>query len=259
MKVLIVEDEPLAAEQLENMILTYESHFEVVAKLDSIESSIHWLKNNPLPDLAFFDIQLADGLSFRIFEETQLEIPVVFTTAYDEYALKAFQVNSIDYLLKPIAYESLAKAIDKYARLFLSPQTQATATVDVATIKAVVDSIRKPKKYKSRFVVKRGEHLVSVPTSEILYFYSEDKFTFLKTHEEQRYIIDFTLAELDSQLDPERFFRVNRQYLIAHEALQDIISYSHSRLKVKLQYSDDPNIVVSKQKVSEFKAWLEGE
>ncbi len=259
MKVLIVEDEPLAAEQLEEMILTYESHIEILAKLDSIESAVQWLKTHPAPDLAFFDIQLADGLSFRIFEEVEFVTPVIFTTAFDEYALKAFEVNSIDYLLKPIGYENLAKAIDKYAKLFLAPQVNAPATLNLATIKSVMESIQKPKRYKSRFVVKRGEHLHSLSVEEVLYFYSEDKFTFIKTRQDQRFIIDFTLAELESQLDPERFFRVNRQYLITHTALKDIISYSHSRLKVNLLHSDDANIVVSKQKVPEFKTWLEGE
>lgn len=258
MKVLIVEDEPLAAERLEDLILQYESHIEILAKLESVEDTVNWLNSHPAPDLAFFDIQLADGLSFRIFDQVKFESPIIFTTAFDEYAIRAFQVNSIDYLLKPLEYEDLADALDKYAKLFINANVSKDIP-SLETLQALMQSFQKPQKFKKRFVVKKGEHLVSVPVEETLYFYSEDKFTFLRMLEGQRYIIDFTLAELENQLNPEKFFRVNRQYLIAHEALQDIISYTHSRLKVRLKFSEDKNIVVSKQKVAEFKGWLEGE
>jgi len=255
MKVLIVEDEPLAADRLEELILEYEPHIEIMAKLDSVSSVVKWISQNPLPDLAFFDIQLADGLSFRIFEQVDFKRPIVFTTAYDEYAIQAFKVNSIDYLLKPIQFDELADAIDKYVKLFdRTSFTGQPLTLD--TIHQLIDSIGKKQAYKSRFVVKRGEHLQSIHINEILYFYTEDKVTFLKTQDGKRFIMEYTLSELEEQLDSKVFFRINRQYLISHQALKDVVAHSHSRLKVTLNHTDDDRIIISKQKVAEFKKWL---
>ncbi len=255
MKVLIVEDEPLAADRLEDLILEYEPHIEIMAKLDSVSSVVDWTSQNPMPDLAFFDIQLADGLSFRIFEQVDFKSPIVFTTAFDEYAIQAFKVNSIDYLLKPIQFDELADAIDKYVKLFdRNSFTGKPLTLD--TIRQLIDSIGKEKSYKTRFVVRKGEHLGSIHIHEILYFYTEDKVTFLRTQEGKRFIMEYTLSELEEQLDSKNFFRINRQYLISHQALKDVITHSHSRLKVILNHTDDDRIIISKQKVSDFKEWL---
>ena len=255
MRILIVEDEPLAAERLEQLILEYESHMKIVAKKDAVSSTIQWLKENEKPDLAFFDIQLADGLSFMIFEQMKVDFPVIFTTAFDEYAIQAFKVNSVDYLLKPIEFESLANAIDKFVKIH-QPFSQQSQKIDFGTIQQLISSVHQQKNYKARFVVKKGEHLYSIAVEDIAFFYSEDKYTFFKTTASDRFMIDHTLGELELMLDPEKFFRLNRQYLISHQAIKDIISHSHSRLKVQLSQADDDHIIVSKQKVAEFKKWL---
>ncbi len=256
MKVLIVEDEPTAADRLEELILQYEPHIDILAKIDTVSEAVQWLKQHPHPNLAFFDIQLADGLSFRIFEQVNFKTPVIFTTAYDEYAIQAFKVNSIDYLLKPIQFEDLADAIDKYVKLFQSPSSTLNDSLNLETITQLIESVKKEKKYKYRYIVKKGEHLHSITTEEILYFYAEDKITFFKTRDGKRFIIEYTLAQLEDQLDPQLFFRINRQYIISHASLKDVVTHSHSRLKVVIQYAENEKVIISKQKVAEFKDWL---
>lgn len=254
MKVLIIEDEPLAAERLKELILSYEAHIEILTVLDSVESSIQWLKSHPHPDLIFLDIQLADGLSFDIFNQVEPKAPIIFTTAYDEYALQAFKVNSIDYLLKPIDEEELGKSIDKYVRLYA--RQERALTLEEEQIQALLGSLRRTDSFKKRFVVKKGEHLLSIAVEDVLYFYSEDKVCLMRTNDQRRYVIDNILGDLETQLDPEKFFRLNRKYIACHEAITDIISYSNSRLKVRLKHADDEDIVISKQKVKAFKEWL---
>lgn len=256
MRILIVEDEPLAAERLAQLILEYESHIQVVATLDSVRGTVKWLQEHPEPDLVFMDIELADGLSFNIFEQQRLQAPVIFTTAYDEYAIRAFKVNSVDYLLKPLSAEDVAQAIDKYVRLFTRPEP-ALAPVNLQTIKALLEDMHQPQVYKQRFVVRQGERLFSIPVQEILYFYAEEKLTFLKTRAGKRHIVEETLGELEARLDPQAFFRLNRQYLVCHDAIQEIIAHSHSRLKVLLPFTEDDQIIVSKNKVGDFKTWLD--
>jgi len=257
MKVLIVEDEPLAAERLAELILQYESHIDIVASLDSISSTVEWIQKNKKPDLAFFDIQLADGLSFRIFEQVDFDVPVIFTTAFDAYTLQAFKVNSVDYLLKPIQFDDLAEAIDKYVKLF-GKNMYASTPLTMETISELIQSVKQQTSppHKKRYVVRRGEQLVSVPVEEILYFYAEDKLTFFRTHENKRYTIEYTLSDLEQQLPTEDFFRINRQYIVSHRAIERIIAHSHSRLKLTLLFANDPHVVISKQKVLDFKRWL---
>ncbi len=251
MNVLIIEDERLAAERLESLIKQYGADINVVGFCDSVSASVKWFNSNPVPDLAFLDIQLADGLSFEIFEQTIVDCPVIFTTAFDEYAIKAFKVNSIDYLLKPIDLEELSAAIEKFKK------TQRPEAVPQQH--QVFDKVLQmlSHNYKKRFVIKVGEHIRSIPVENILYFYSYEKATFLHTSDNRNYVIDYPLEQLENLVDPGLFFRVNRKYMIAMNSFDDIISYSNSRLKVELLHSDDQDVIVAREKVKEFKNWLD--
>ncbi len=248
MKILIVEDEHLAADRLKGLILDQEPETEVLAILDSVESAVAWLRKNPAPDLAFFDIQLADGMSFSVFEQVEWKGPVIFTTAYDEYALQAFRVNSVDYLLKPIEPDALQTALDKYKQVHRIPEIPDFA----ALVKAI--SNRQPA-FKSRFLVQKGEQWVSVPVADILYFYSEEKVTFFRTADDKRYLVSQTLNELEGMLDPAMFFRLNRGFLLCHAAIEDIRSFFNRRLRIKLKYVKEPE-TVSRERLAAFRAWL---
>jgi DNA-binding LytR/AlgR family response regulator len=198
------------------------------------------------------DIQLADGLSFEIFDKVEVLTPVIFTTAFDEYALKAFKVNSIDYILKPFDKDELHKALKKYDQL---RAVNANPSGMIESIGYAMQMLTK--KYKQRFVLKVGEHLKSVEVSEILFFFSLEKATFCKTKEGRKHILDFTLDQLEGLLDPQRFFRINRKYIIAVDSLQDMVSYTNSRLRLVLKTSDDKDIIVARERVQEFKEWLD--
>lgn len=252
MRVLIIEDEVLAAERLADMVMKLLPQTEIMAKLDSISAAVRWFGENPSPDLAFFDIQLADGISFEIFEKTRVDCPVIFTTAYDEYALKAFKVNSIDYLLKPIDDNELKRAIDKYHFLHANTGEPQNITQNIDNVIRLLT-----KQYKSRFVVKVGEHIRSVPTDEILCFYSMAKASYFLTEDNRNYVMDHSLEQIANLVDPDRFFRVSRSYIVAIDAITDIISYSNSRLKLKLKHPTEDDIIVAREKVREFKLWLE--
>ncbi|MEM6262009.1 MAG: LytTR family DNA-binding domain-containing protein [Bacteroidota bacterium] len=256
MKVLIIEDELPAAERLTSLIRQYESHIEVMGPLDCVEEAVEWFKQNPAPDLAFMDIQLADGLSFFIFDQVEVTCPVIFTTAYDEYAIRAFKVNSVDYLLKPLSFEEFANSMDKYVELHMMPKKDEPAAIDINALRQVMSEMKKD--YQSRFVVRKGEHLLAVPVERILYFYSEDKVTLFRTADNQRFIVDRTLGELEERVNPAYFFRINRKYLVRPEAIKDMVTFSSSRIRLDLLHSDDREVVVSRQRVQEFKQWLEG-
>ncbi len=250
MNVLIVEDEGIAAERLTQLLVQLDANIEVVAHLDSIKTSVDWFHSNEAPDLAFFDIQLADGLSFEIFKQIEVTCPIIFTTAYDQYAIEAFKVNSVDYLLKPMMESDLQRALTKFKK-----QNQPTQTVDMATL---MNLIQKPtKSYKERFVIKVGEHLKSVLTNEVEIFLSENKATYLHSKENKRFIIDFTLDQIQEAIDPNLFFRINRKYLIHIDGIKDIITYSNSRLKLELHHFNADDMIVSREKVTLFKEWLD--
>lgn len=256
MKILIVEDENLAVERLKNLIQKYDRNIQLLDWLDSVEDTVHWLKTNPAPDLLFLDIQLADGLSFEIFDSVAVKTPVIFTTAFDEYALRAFKVNSIDYLLKPLDYKELVKAIDKFKTQY---QQTKTPIPDWSVLQETLKIIRSGKDYKTRFAVKKGHHLASIPVSNIAYFFSEHKITWLKTKDNKKYAVDYTLDQLSELLQPNDFFRLNRKYITSIEAIKDVVSYSNSRLKVQLlDTSKDDLILISREKVGHFKNWLDG-
>ncbi len=251
MRVLIIEDEKLAADRLEMLIKQYDSAIEIAGRLDSVKSSVKWLGTNPQPDLAFLDIQLADGLSFEIFEQTILDSPIIFTTAFDEYAVRAFKVNSIDYLLKPIDLDELTVAIEKFKRIQPQPDTEPRQHIFDKVLNLLTDN------YKRRFVIKVGEHIRSVPVEEILYFYSLEKATYLHTSGDRNYVIDYSLEQIENLIDPKLFFRINRRYIISLNSFTDIIAYTNSRLKIELLHSDDNDVIVAREKTSDFKKWLD--
>ncbi len=251
MRVLIIEDEKPAADRLEMLIKQYDPDIEIAGRADSVKSSVKWIDSNPKPDLAFLDIQLADGLSFEIFEQTVLDCPVIFTTAFDEYAIRAFKVNSIDYLLKPIDLDELTAAIEKYKRILPQPDTEPRQHIFDKVLNLLTDN------YKRRFVIKVGEHIRSIPVEDILYFYSQEKATYLHTSGDRNYVIDYSLEQIENLIDPKFFFRINRRYLISLTSFTDIIAYTNSRLKIELLQSDDNDVIVAREKTSDFKKWLD--
>lgn len=252
MNILIIEDEPQAAKRLETLVQELLPAAHVLAKIDSVRKSVEWFKNNPAPDLTLMDIQLADGISFQIFEQCEVKCPVIFTTAYDEYALKAFKVNSIDYILKPVAKNDLQAALRKLESL--AGSVDGTRKL-LNSIGEVVQKLSK--KHKERFVIKVGEHLRTIEVRDILYFHSQDKATFCNTTDNRNHILDFTLEQLEDMIDPLVYFRVNRKYFVRAEAIQDIISYTNSRLKLVLKNSTDNDVIVARERVQEFKLWLD--
>lgn len=252
MRVLIIEDEPQAASRLERLLQELEPALTILKKIDTVKRSVEWLRENPKPDLIFMDIQLADGISFAIFEQHEVKSPVIFTTAYDAYALKAFKVNSIDYILKPFDKEELGAALTKFRSLVKS---EPDTTLLLSNIEQTIQQLTK--KYKTRFVIKVGEHLRTVEVDTVFYFSSQEKTTFCHTTDNRSHILDYTLEQLEEMVDPDRFFRINRKYLVAAHAIQDIISYTNSRLRLVLKGSPDNDIIVARERVQEFKNWLD--
>jgi len=214
-----------------------------------VKSSVQWFTSNPSPDLVIMDIQLADGISFQIFEQCQVKSPVIFTTAYDEYALKAFKVNSIDYILKPVDADELKQAIQKYKSLTAAPDKI------LESIGYAVQMLTK--KFKERFVIKVGEHLKSIEANDILFFFSLEKTTFAQTADGRKHILNFTIDQLEGLLDTSKFFRINRKYMVNVKSIQDMINHSNSRLKLVLKTCDDPDVIVARERVQEFKDWLD--
>ena len=250
MRILIIEDEKLAANRLQKLITSVIPEASVVKTLTSIKTAVDFFRKGRFPDLAFFDIQLSDGLSFEIFEEVSVPCPVIFTTAYDQYALRAFKVNSVDYLLKPIREEDLVAAIDKFKE-----RINKNSTLDLNLVQRLIQEMAPT--YKSRFMVKTGEHLLAVPVEDILYFFSEEKVTFLLTRQNKRYIIDYSLDHLEQMVHPSSFFRVNRAFLVGFKAISKIIAYSGNRLKITMSAERSKDVLVSWEKVGAFKLWLD--
>ncbi len=254
MKILIVEDEPLAAAQLAAHLSALRTEAQILGVCDTVKSAMAWFQDNEIPDLAFFDIQLGDGLSFEIFDKVEFSTPVIFTTAFDQYAIKAFKVNSIDYLLKPIDRAELEKALIKFENI--SAPTLPNFTVE--TLKEIVTSLQQ-KKYKNRFLVKVGVRIKIIEATEVLYFYSYQKGTYTKLNDGKEYLLDYSLELLEEMVNPSEFFRINRKYLVKLDSIKDVISYSNSRLKLKVSYPVDDGFLVAREKVKQFKHWLEGE
>lgn len=254
MKVLIIEDEKPAAKRMTYLLKQYNESIEIPAVLQSVKASIRWFETNPHPDLVFSDIQLADGLSFEIYNTINVKLPIIFTTAYDEYAIRAFKLNSVDYLLKPIERNELYAAISKFNTNFKKPSENNTFSPEV--MKKLMQSVLN--EYKSRFVVRVGEHIRTVDISDILYFYSFEKATFMYTADQKNYVVDYSLEQLEKMIDPKRFFRVNRQYLVSLKSIKDIVVFSNRRLKVALISGTNNSIIASRDRVAGFKEWLDG-
>lgn len=250
MKVLLIEDEARAAQRLEKLILDINKDIQVLDQLDSIETTVDWLQKHPTPDLIFMDIHLADGAAFEIFKRVEITAPIIFTTAYDQYAIQAFQVNAIDYLLKPIKKEALQKAIEKYQSLQKAP------TTDYSELLLQLQSQQQSN--TKRFLVRIGRNLKAVNLEDAAYFLTENKITFLISKDGKKYAIDFSLEKLEEDLDPKQFFRVNRQFIVRADAITKMNIVSKSRVKLYL-HPCDYETIVSTERSGNFKRWLTGD
>jgi len=251
MNVLIIEDEKPAARRLARLLTAL--NVSVSTMLHSVEEAVEWFQNNEHPDLIFLDIQLSDGLSFEIFDLVEVNSAIIFTTAYDEYALQAFKLNSIDYLLKPIDDEELESAVRKYQNLKPNHEQISLDFEDIK--KLLVNPLER--EYKKRFTIRLGQHLKIINADEIECFYSENKGTYAATAEGRNYLLDTTLENLENELSPQIFFRVSRKYYININHIKDIVSYTNSRLIIKLNRYNEQEIIVSRERVRDFKLWLE--
>lgn len=251
MKVLIIEDEDPAAKRLQKLLKEIEPGINVVGHIVSVSSAVKWFGEHEQPDLLFSDIQLSDGLSFEIFKSVEVTCPVIFTTAFDQYAIDAFKVNSIDYLLKPIKKEELENAVAKYKKMSAAP---AAPAIDLSKLLQTLNPVGT--EYKKRFVVRYGEHIKTIDIEEVVYFYTEDKVTFLCTKDGRRYVIDYNLDTLDASLDPKSFFRINRQYIIGIHSIAEMFTYTKSRVLIKLNPPAKHETIVSTERSADFKHWL---
>lgn len=250
MKILILEDEPLAAKRIESLVKSLEPTAEILAKLESVRSAVKWFNEHPQPDLVLMDIQLADGLSFEIFQQAEVSAPIIFTTAYDEYAIRAFKVNSVDYLLKPVEKDELEAALEKW-------KTQQGPTSQDHIGRALNALLSQKTEWKTRFMLKAGARFDIVETNDVAYLYAEDKVVFLVTKDQKKYYVDETLDELEQKLNPKSFFRINRKYLTQLPAIERIEPHFNGRLKIKIRYRDDDDVYVSREKAEVFKRWLD--
>ena len=248
-KVIIIEDEKPAARRLQRMLEKLKIKTQTM--LHSVAESVEWFQNNPDPDLIFLDIQLSDGLSFEIFEHVKTDSAIIFTTAYDEYALKAFKLNSIDYLLKPIDDEELKAAVSKFQNT-----QQFNGNINVHDLRSLLTQNSHNRTFKTRFTAQVGQHLKLVEVSDIACFYSENKATYIHCFTGRNYPIDIPLEQLEEDLDPEKFHRINRKCILNINAIKDIVSYTNSRLEIKLENFDEFQLIVSRERVKDFKAWL---
>ena len=249
MKALIIEDEMVAAQALQKLIGEVSPETEIIGVLESVEESVDWLENNPMPDLIFMDIHLADGSSFAIFERVNVTCPVVFTTAYDEFALKAFEVNSIDYLLKPISKEDLERAMNKFHNL-------AGIHFNADKIEKLLEQLGEKKRHRNYFLLPERDKLVPLSTKDIAYAYIDSKSVKIVTHEHKTYYLTHTLDDLMAQLDPTLFFRANRQFIVSRDAIKDVSIWFGNKLAINLNIEVPEKIIVSKARVAEFKCWF---
>ncbi|WP_337045110.1 LytR/AlgR family response regulator transcription factor [Emticicia sp. 17c] len=260
MNALIVEDEALSVRRLKKIINEITSEINVIGVTDSIEDTVEWLETNRAnlnadPDLIFLDIELSDGQSFEIFNRTEVKSTVIFTTSYDEYALQAFKVNSIDYLLKPVHRDDLQRSLNKYEALKVHSKP---AQDSLGGIKKLLDELKKhaTPEYRERFLVKQNQKLLSIEVGEIAYFFTDERYSFFTTHTNQKFLVDYTLDEIAETLDPARFFRINRAMILTHKAVEKMEPYFGSRLALTLRPSYNKQALVSREKVSDFKLWM---
>jgi two-component system, LytTR family, response regulator LytT len=251
MKVVIIEDESVARQNLQTMLLEIDPDIKVISMLDSIETSIKYFETRPEVDLVFMDIELGDGQSFDIFKSTTIESPIVFTTAYQEHALKAFKLNSVDYLLKPVEKSELVSALTKYKKLHIEQKQRIHAN-----ILSLLDKVQDAGQYRTRYLAKSGTRLISVLTDDISYFYTKDRLQFIKTLRGEDYIIDKRLDEIELELNAKTFFRVNRQFILNYNSIHKVHTWFSGKLKVSVQPAAHEEIIISRLKAAEFKKWL---
>ena len=254
MNILIIEDEFRAVNQLQNTLKKCAFEYTLLQIIDTVEDAVDWFQNNQMPDLIFMDIQLADGLSFEIFQNVEVEAPIIFTTAFDKYAIQAFKVNSVDYLLKPIKEEDLQTALQKFTK------SNKTETIEASVLKQLLISIQrqteiKNAKKRNGLLVKEGAGFVQIKITDVLYVYSEDSVTFGVTGS-KRYIIDETIDQLFNSFDHDQFYKINRGQIVAKAAIQKINPYFNHRVKLSVSHERDQEFIVSRQKTSDFKAWM---
>jgi len=255
MKILIIEDEALAARRIKAMVTGFDSSYEVLDVLNSVATSVKWLQENPAPDLILMDIELVDGQSFEIFNEVEVKCPVIFTTAYDEYAIKAFKVNSIDYLLKPVNEEELKSSIEKFYRVRKAYSQHSSEAINIQNLLQELKSAS-GNAYRDRFLIKNGDRFFPVEVNEVAYFFTKEKANFIMTHDNRSFLVDYTLDDLEKAVDPKKFFRANRQFLIDHKSVAKVHLWFNSKLKVELKPKAGEEVVVSREKAAEFRQWL---
>ncbi len=253
MKVIIIEDEKLSADYLKNILKKVDDTIDIIAVFESVEESVIAFNNGMNADIIFSDIHLSDGLSFDIFSKINIKTPIIFTTAYDEFAIQAFKLNSIDYLLKPIGIYEMKAAIEKYKDLKYTKESKAVNLIDLSELYQI-ESIQ----IKNRFIVKMGDTISSIKTDQISFFLAEDGVVLLVNNVGKKYIIDYTIDQLDSCLDKQEFFRINRKVIISLNAIQKVSSYFNSRLKVSITNLEEEIGIVSRERVGDFKKWLDG-
>jgi DNA-binding LytR/AlgR family response regulator len=252
LKLLIFEDESLSAEHLVNLINRYDSDIEIQGIMESVKQGVEWLNNHPQPDLLLMDIQLSDGSCFELFKQINQDIPVIFTTAYNEYAVQAFKVNSIDYLLKPIDFSELQLAFEKFRK-----QGQTRTLNPEQIYDQVYSRLIQNNQYKKRLLVKIGEQLKQVNTEDIAYFMFNDGMCWAVTFAKNRLPVDYTLEEIEQMFDPKLFFRINRKFIVRPEAIEKIHTYFNNRLKLQLRPDPETEVLVSRERVQDFKIWLD--
>jgi DNA-binding LytR/AlgR family response regulator len=251
MKLLIIEDEPASARRLKKLAEEIDPEIAVLDMLDSISASVEWFRHHTEPDLVLLDIHLADGLSFEIFKEVNISCPVIFTTAYDQYAIQAFKLNSIDYLLKPVKKAELAEAIRKFKKI-----QHAAPGIDLSQLTAMLG--RAEKDYLKRLMIRIGQQIKVLEIKDVAYFYIDEKIVFGVSFGKDRYPMDLSLDQLEKQLDPERFFRINRGFIISLESIETMITYSKARIKIRLKPPCELESITSTERSAEFREWLRG-
>lgn len=257
MNVLIVEDEIPAVNKLKSFLEYYDSEINILDVKGTVDSTIAWIREYPdKADLIFMDIQLPDGISFDVFSHIQVKTPIIFTTAYDQYAIQAFKVNSIDYLLKPFDYDSFYSSLEKF-KSFKENIVQQKERIKYEELTELVSQLKKS--YKTRFLIKVGAHIKSLTTDKIALFYAEGRNVSVVTMQGREYVIDFKMEELEASLDPAMFFRINRTYIVNINAITDVVIFSSSRLKIILEKENSKELIVSREKVNEFKYWFSGD
>lgn len=252
MKILIVEDEELAVKKLQKTLAAIDPSADVVGVTDSIKGTVEWLQESSAPDLILMDIELCDGQSFEIFNLADVKSPVIFTTSYDEYALKAFKVNSVDYLLKPIQKDELQAALNKYKKL----KESKSSDINLDSLVKELQQKLQPKDYRKRFLVKLAQKLVSIEVDDICYFYSDGRLNFFKTKDNKKFVVDYTMDELEGMLDPSKYFRISRSFYVSIDSVEKIDDYFGNRVILGLQPVVDKEAIVSREKVTEFKKWM---